>query len=221
MTIDREGWSKAEETEIANHISNGSWTEIDQSKMPLGRRLVRMTWAYKTKRDGRKKARLCVQGCSQVPGVDYDQTFCATMRLGTLRLLCAVAAHWDLRMRRFDFVAAYLQGELEEGETVYCSLPPGYESVVDKDGARHPNIGSDGKPRVFRIKKPVYGMAQAGRRWQRTLFPWMLAHGFTQNASDECVFTMIMRSVDTPHGPRDEYAMRSYLLGVTDRKSVV
>ena len=205
MTLDQVGWTKAEETEIANHISNGSWTEIDQSEMPRGRRLVRMTWAYKTKRDGRQKARLCVQGCSQVPGVDYDQTFCATMRSGTLRLLCAAAAHWDLRMRRFDFVAAYLQGELEEGETVYCSLPPGYETVVDKKGVRRPNVGADGKPRIYRIEKPVYGMAQAGRRWQRTLFPWMLdpANGFKQSTSDECVFT-IMRSVDTPQGPRDE-----------------
>ena len=30
--------------------------------------------------------------------------------------------------RRFDFVAAYLQGELEDGETVYCLPPPGYEN---------------------------------------------------------------------------------------------
>ena len=32
-----------------------------------------------------------------------------------------------MRMRRYDFVAAYLQGELLEGETVYCFAPPGYE----------------------------------------------------------------------------------------------
>ena len=26
------------------------------------------------------KSRLCVQGCRQVPGVDYDQTWCGAMR---------------------------------------------------------------------------------------------------------------------------------------------
>eukprot|EP00965_Chrysotila_dentata_P140411 4641950-Pleurochrysis_carterae.AAC.1 len=33
-------------------------------------------------------------------------------------------------------------------------------------------------------------MAQAGRRWQRLLFPWLLEFGFTQCKSDPCVFTM-------------------------------
>eukprot|EP00965_Chrysotila_dentata_P054455 1806516-Pleurochrysis_carterae.AAC.1 len=33
-------------------------------------------------------------------------------------------------------------------------------------------------------------MAQAGRRWQRSLFPWLLDFGFKQCDSDPCVFTM-------------------------------
>eukprot|EP00965_Chrysotila_dentata_P077696 2563170-Pleurochrysis_carterae.AAC.1 len=32
-------------------------------------------------------------------------------------------------------------------------------------------------------------MAQAGRRWQRSLFPWLQKWGFTQCASDPYVFT--------------------------------
>eukprot|EP00965_Chrysotila_dentata_P230226 6197652-Pleurochrysis_carterae.AAC.1 len=32
-------------------------------------------------------------------------------------------------------------------------------------------------------------MAQAGRRWQRSLFPWLLEFGFSQCKSDPCVFT--------------------------------
>ena len=54
-------------------------------------------------------------------GVDYDQTFCAAMRSGSLRLLCSVAARFGFKMFRWDFVAAYLQGSLLEGEVVYCS----------------------------------------------------------------------------------------------------
>ena len=34
---------------------------------------------------------------------------------------------------------AYLQGELEDGETVYCLPPPGYENE---------RIGSDGRPMI-------------------------------------------------------------------------
>ena len=84
-----------------------------------------------------------------------------------------------MHIRRYDFVAAYLQGELLEGETVYCYPPPGYESK-----------GGDGQDQICRILKPVYGIAQAGRRWQRTLFPWLKDFGFKQTESDQSVFTL-------------------------------
>ena len=81
------------------------------------------------------------------------------MRGTSLRLLTELAARSHMRMRRWDFVAAYLQGELLEGEVVYCYPPPGYEQD---------HIGRDGRPQICQIVKPVYGMAQAGRRWQRS-----------------------------------------------------
>eukprot|EP00965_Chrysotila_dentata_P061437 2034934-Pleurochrysis_carterae.AAC.1 len=81
-------------------------------------------------------------------------------------------------LRRWDFVAAHLQGELEQGEVVYCHPPPGYETIEP-----------DGKTRICRVVKPIYGMAQAGRRWQRSLFPWLTSWGFKQSHSDPCVFS--------------------------------
>eukprot|EP00965_Chrysotila_dentata_P071119 2350457-Pleurochrysis_carterae.AAC.1 len=80
MAEDRIGWGTAERAEIANHASNGSWTTIDRSQVPAGRSFVRLIWVYKRKRSGALNARLCVQGCAQVHGVDNGQTFCATMR---------------------------------------------------------------------------------------------------------------------------------------------
>ena len=193
MRANEKGWTAAESDELANHRTNRSWSEIDRSQVPHGRRLVKLVWVYKVKRSGKLKARLCVQGCTQIPGVDYQQTFCATMRPTSLRALCALAASRDMHMHRWDFVSAYLQGELLEDEVVYCHMPPGY------DKAR----GTDNRPRVCRIEKPVYGMAQAGRRWQRTIFPWLRSQGLEACHHDSCVFH---RSVtrQTPDGPRDE-----------------
>eukprot|EP00965_Chrysotila_dentata_P219010 6190887-Pleurochrysis_carterae.AAC.2 len=74
------GWGEPEWAEIANRAHNGSWTMIDRSQVPAERSIVRLIWVYKRKRSGALKARLCVQGCAQVRGVDFDQTFCATMR---------------------------------------------------------------------------------------------------------------------------------------------
>ena len=189
---DKAGWSASELKELRNHETNGSWVLVERSTVPRGRNLVKLIWVYKVKRDGTLKSRLCVQGCRQVPGVDYHQTWCGTMRGTSLRLLSAVAARSGMRMRRWDFVAAYLQGELLDGEVVYCLPPPGYA-----------RIGKDGKPMICKIVKPVYGMAQAGRRWQRSLFPWLKEYGFTQCESDSTVFT-IEREMDTPTGKRAE-----------------
>ena len=114
------------------------------------------------------------------------------MRGTSLRVLANLAANSGMKMRRYDFVAAYLQGDSLEGETVYCYAPPGYEGK-----------GSDGRTQICKILKPVYGMAQAGRRWQRTLFPWLLSFGFVQTHSDQSVFTL-ERTMETPDGPRRE-----------------
>ena len=127
-----------------------------------------------------------------MPGVDYNQTFCATMRSTTLRLLSAVAARQRMHMRRWDFVAAYLQGSLESEEVVYCHSPPGYET-----------LGADGKPKILRINKPVYGMAQSGRRWQRSIFPWLEKWGLKPLYSDPCVFRRA-ETVTLPDGSTRE-----------------
>ena len=174
---DKEGWLKAERKELDSHERNQSWSIIRARDVPTGRRIIKMLWVYKIKRDGTLKARLCVMGSSQRPGVDFDQTYCATMRAASLRLLAAISARLGLSMWRMDFVSAYLQGLLEDGEVVFCLMPEGYETT-----------GTDGKPNVLRIEKPIYGLAQAGRRWQRSLFPWLIKYGFTQSEYDPCVF---------------------------------
>lgn len=164
MRLDAPGWSAAEASEIANHEDKQSWEYVPRTELPAGRRVIRLTWAYKVKRTGKYKARLCVQGCAQVPGVDFDQTYCAAMRAGSLRTLCAIAARLSLRMFRWDFVAAYLQGELESGEVVYCSAPSGYATAsVDGKVRLVRADDGDGVERLCKVVRPVYGMAQAGK----------------------------------------------------------
>ena len=67
-------------------------------------------------------------------------------------------------MRRWDFVAAYLQGALEPGEVTYYTSPPGYGTAeVDGRVRLVPIADADGVDRLCLVVKPVYGMAQAGR----------------------------------------------------------
>ena len=39
-------------------------------------------------------------------------------------------ARFGLQMHRWDFVAAYLQGDLLDGAAVYCSPAPGYATAL-------------------------------------------------------------------------------------------
>ena len=65
-----EVWVNAEGTELANHERNQSWTTIPRSEVPAGRRIHKMIWVYKEKRDGTAKARLCVQNSSLEERID-------------------------------------------------------------------------------------------------------------------------------------------------------
>ena len=172
-------WPASEATELGNHNRNQSWTKVTGRQLPYGRRVHKMVWVYKLKRVGTCKARLCVQGCSLVSGVDYDQVYSSALKYSSARGLFALAASKGCSVRSVDYTAAYLQGKFIDGEVVYCHMPPGYE---EKD--------QYGNPMLLRIEKPIYGIPQAGRRLQRQIFPWMVdTMGLRQlDDSDNCVF---------------------------------
>ena len=66
-------WTKAEEKELGNHAKNESWVAITRDELPPGRRVHKLIWVYKMKRDGTAKARLCVQGTTLEEGVDTGE----------------------------------------------------------------------------------------------------------------------------------------------------
>ena len=76
------------------HQVNGTW---ELTQLPEGRKTIGSQWVFIIKRnsDGtidRYKARLVAQGFTQMPGVDYDQTFSPTTRLSALRTILVKAA---------------------------------------------------------------------------------------------------------------------------------
>ena len=136
------------------------------------------------KRDGPRKARLCLNGASQQEGVNYDQTYSSTLRHSSVRVLIAIQARLGLKSRRHDLVAAFLQGSLLADEIVFMKYPPG-----------HTEVGADGKDKVYLVQKPIYDLKQAGRRFQRDFFAWLKlpidqgGAGFTWSEKEPCIFT--------------------------------
>ena len=86
-------------------------------------------WVFRVKKNAagnvvRYKARLVAQGFSQVPGVDYFDTFAPVARLASIRAVLAFAAAENLETGQIDVKGAYLNGELSADEVVYMKQPP-------------------------------------------------------------------------------------------------
>ena len=73
-------WVESEGKELDNHKRNESWETITVDELPPGRRVHKLIWVYKVKRDGTAKSRLCVQGSTLEAGIDYQQVFSAALR---------------------------------------------------------------------------------------------------------------------------------------------
>jgi hypothetical protein len=44
LRANEKGWLAAENDELENHRANRSWSEVDRSQVPHGRRLVKLVW---------------------------------------------------------------------------------------------------------------------------------------------------------------------------------
>ena len=172
-------WEKAIEEELETLRVAGTWKLVNA---PEGVNVVGSKWVFRAKKDAagnvvRYKARLVAQGFSQVPGVDYFDTYAPVARLASIRTVLAFAAAEDLETGQIDIKGAYLNGELTEDEIIYMKQPPGYAVK-----------GPDGKILTARLHKSLYGLKQAGRRWYQKLVEIMTKLKFLRSEVDSAVF---------------------------------
>lgn len=109
-------WQAAMDEEFDSLITNKTWR---LTNLPPGRKAIRCKWVYalKTKPDGsldRFKARLVAKGFSQIPGVDFHETFSPTVKYDSLCIILALVASLDLHMQQFDIKTTFLYGSIQE-----------------------------------------------------------------------------------------------------------
>lgn len=171
-------WEAAIHEELETLDGMGTWELVDA---PEGANVVGSKWVFRAKRDAagniaRYKARLVAQGFSQVPGVDYFDTFAPVAKLASIRVVLAMSAQYDLELHQVDVKGAYLNGQLTDDEVIYMRQPPGYAV---------PGMES----KVCRLLKTLYGLKQSGRRWYQRLVEILVdAMGFSRSEVDQAVF---------------------------------
>ncbi len=99
----------------------GTWEIVPR---PTDRNVIGSKWVLRIKKKARGiidkyKARLVVQGFTQVEGVDYFVTFAPVAKLVSLRIILAIAARNDWDINVFDFHGAFLNGEFDDEEELY------------------------------------------------------------------------------------------------------
>ncbi|CAI7886182.1 unnamed protein product [Closterium sp. NIES-53] len=167
-------WQAAMDDEMASWKSTGTY--LDEVPPPWVN-IVDGMWIFRVKRPPGSppafKARYVARGFSQREGVDYFQTFSPTPKMTTLRVLLHVAAQRDYELHSLDFSTAFLQGSLHE--EIWLRRPPGF-------------TGSFTAGTQWSLRRPVYGLDQAPRKWHETLRTKLAALGFVPSTADPSLF---------------------------------
>lgn len=86
----------------------------------------------------------------------------------------SIAAQYDLDIHQMDVETAFLQGDLHD--EIYMVQPELY---------------SDSSNKVCKLSKPIYGLKQASREWNKKLENSLKAAGLNQSHIDPCVYFKI------------------------------
>ena len=164
--------------EINDYESRDHWELVLRKDLPAGAKTILSVWAFKRKRhpDGqvyKHKARLNAHGGMQRWGVDYWETYAPVVNWISIRLLLILTVVHKLETKSIDFVLAFPQAELKRN--VFMELPYGFR------------YGKKGQY-VLRLKKNLYGLADASLNWFKKLTEGLEAEGFVKSDVDQCVF---------------------------------
>ena len=166
-------WEKAIQAELDQLDKMGTWMIIDPPKdrVPVSNKWV-LTKKYNKEGHFQKyKARLVAKGYSQMPGMDYTDTFAPVVHLETIRTLLALAISESWEMQQVDVKGAYLNGTIKE--EIYMRQPEGYD---------------DNSGRLCRLIKSLYGLKQAGHEWNNQLNKQLESHGWRSLIVDPCAY---------------------------------
>ncbi|KAK6143111.1 hypothetical protein DH2020_023459 [Rehmannia glutinosa] len=148
------------ETEYQALISNNTWslTNLPPDKNPIG-----CKWVFKIKRNpdgtvGRYKARLVAKGYTQMPGLDYTETFSPVVRPATIRTVLSLSVSRSWKIRQLDVDNAFLNGDLDSEFTNDSLFILAYVDDIIITGSKDESIEA-----VINTLKKSFSLKDLGR----------------------------------------------------------
>ena len=92
----------------------------------------------------------------------------------TLRTVLALVAHENMALVQMDVKIAFLHGNLHE--EIYMQQPEGF-AIKGKEDL------------VCKLKKSLYGLKQALRKWYHKFDTFMKFQGFGRSDTNHCLYT--------------------------------
>ena len=175
-SVNADEWKSACTAEYDALMGYHTWRLVER---PANVNIVGSRWSFRIKRDNldrinKLKARLVAQGFSQIPGLDFNETYSLTIRFTSIQLILALTCKHGLQ--HIDIKGAYLNGKLEED--VYMHQLQGFI----QQGEEH---------LVCKLGKSLYGLKQSGRVWHNTLKGELTKLGFKPGDADPTIFFLI------------------------------
>jgi hypothetical protein len=103
------------------------------------------------------------------------ENYSGTVRPEAVRMMLATAAEMDLELACVDAKTAFLNSPVEEGVVIYMRRPPGVPDSL--------------MPEIVQLKKYIYGLPQASKKFREHSDRTLRALGFNPNITDPCVYT--------------------------------
>ena len=170
---------EAAKVEVMTLESKDSWIVVDRTD---DMNVLPSTWAFKLKRfpDGsvkKFKGRFCARGDKQIQGIDFFETYSPVVQWTTIRLMLILECVLGLVSKQGDVTCAFLHAILPDNECVYIEMPLGFKQY-DKQG----------RPRVLKLKRALYGLRQSPRAFWLHLTEKLECCGLKQSKLDPCLF---------------------------------
>ena len=163
-------WREAIKKEFKKMNERKVWRKIKRNQMEKGRRCIKNKWIFKIKRNGTYRARLVACGYSQIPGVDFTESFAPVIHDITWRILLIIKMLWDLDTKIVDVETAFLWGDLEE--KIYMNCPEGMPHFDDE---------------CLLLLQTIYGLVQSARQYYKKFIKKLRKRGFTGGIIDPCL----------------------------------